>query len=1134
MFEISKTNPRLSYFHRVLSLICLIFFCIFCPLDSAAQRSEIRFERLSLEQGLSQSGARCILQDKLGFLWIGTGDGLNKYDGYKFEVLSHSHENPRSISSNSISALYEDRMGVLWVGTFGGGLNQYVREKKEFIRWANEPGNPSSLIHNEVRAICEDSQGNLWIGTSQGLNHFNRERGEFSIWKNDPDDPQSLSHNFITVLLVDHFGILWIGTQSGLNSFFPEKKEFRRWQNQAGNSGSLSHNEILSIYEDSTGVLWIGTGEGLNQYDRKYDKFKHWANEPGNPSSLSHNVINAICEDHQGNLWIGTYGGGLNQFNQKEEKFIHWINRPGDPQSLSTNQVLSIYEDRAGILWVGTYAGGINRYDRTKGIFRHWTNEPGNKQSLSHNYVYSILEDSQGDLWIGTEGGGLNRVGFSNQGVSLPLFRQYQHDPGIPSSLSHNNVVSLLEDRSGVLWIGTSAGLNRLERQQEKFTRWVNEPENADSLSNDAILSIFEDSGENLWIGTRGGLNKFNRKDGTFVHWIHDPENLQSIGHDAVITIKEDKPGFLWIGTGGGGLNRFDQKTGTFTRWVNEPGNTASISSNEILSLHTDRSGALWIGTIGGGLNRFNPDQNTFTRYREINGLPNDVIYGILEDNSGNLWLSTNKGISRFNIESQIFRNYDHRDGLQINEFNQGAYFKGKNRLFFGGTQGLLDFSPEKITDNLDIPPIVITTFKILDRVLQNDISDTAEIELSYKEKYFTFEFVALDYRNSEKNQYAYMIEGYDKDWTYSGTRRFATYTNLPPGKHRFRVKGSNNDGIWNEIGTSLNITIFPPIWNTFGFKIFFILFLLGMAYLGHKVKLRKSEAEKKKLETMVQKRTRELGHKNSQLTSALKELQETQSQLAQSEKMASLGNLAAGVAHEINNPVGALNSAADTSRRSIEKIIDTIENSSDIHELKKDKKFGNALNILKNNNVVKTQASERMIKIIQSLKNFARLDKADFQETNIIEGIENTLTLMGHKFMQRISIIKEYEEIPYIFCYPNQLNQVFMNIFTNASEAIKAEGTLTIRTSRLEGNIIIQISDTGMGIKPENLDKIFNPGYTTKGVGVGTGLGLSISYRIIKAHNGNIAVKSELGKGTDVFLTLPIKQEMDPQEDKG
>jgi signal transduction histidine kinase/ligand-binding sensor domain-containing protein len=990
-------------------------------------------------------------------------------------------------------------------------------------------------------SIYEDSAGLFWIGTnSGGLNRFDREKETFSHWINEPGNPNSLSHNDVFSIYEDRSSVLWIGTRRGLNKLVPGANEaspliFTRWINEPGNPDSLSHNEVQVIFQDSVGILWIGTRNGLNEFvsgggEGSPPNFKHWINEPANPGSLSHNDVRSIYEDRSGVLWIGTWDGGLNKFDREQKKFTYWKNDPLDSHSLSDNSVYSICEDRSDVLWIGT-VGGLNKFDREQRKFAHLINEPGNPDSLSHNYVFSILEDRSGMIWIGTDGGGLNRFDRDNE-----TFTYWINEPGNPNSLSHDGVYSIYEDRAGILWIGTKGGLNMFvpgasEGSPPIFKHWVNEPENLNSLSNNEILSIYEDRSGALWIGTRGGLNRLisGASEGSlpiFKHWVNEPGDPNSLSHDVIVSIYEDRAGILWIGTNGGGLNRFDRDKEKFSHWVNEPGNPESLSNNDILSIYEDQTGMLWVGTMGGGLNWFDREKGTFKRYREKDGLPNNVIYGILEDDRGSLWLSTNRGLSKFDIQAETFRNYDAHDGLQIYEFNQGAFRKNKKgEMFFGGIKGFVAFTPENIEDNPNIPPVVITSLKKFDEVLKTDIFDD-EIKLSYKDKYFSFEFAALDYRNPEKNQYAYKIEGVNEEWIHSGTRRFVTYPHLGPGKYYFRVKGSNNDRVWNDVGACLKIIITPPFWGTWWFRVFVLATVLGIGVLWHKMRVMHIEAQRNRLELKVAERTREIVDKKRQLESAFQELKDTHSQLAQAEKMASLGNLAAGIAHEINNPVGAINSAANTSHRSIDKVIKALEEGKDLEEIKKDQYFKKALDVFISNNDVITMASERITGIIQSLRNFARLEEADFLDADIHEGLESTLTLLHHELKNRIEVIKEFGDIPKVYCYPNQLNQVFVNILANASHSIKDKGTIKIKTSKSDDKIVISISDDGKGIKEENLKKIFDPGFTTKGVGVGTGLGLSISYNIIKDHKGEIRVTSELGRGTEFTIILPIKQE--------
>ena len=1073
---------------KIASLAFVISLSI--SLDSYAQKNEIKFERISIEDGLSQNGVNCILQDSQGFLWFGTGDGLNKYDGNNFlAIYRHDPDKPNTLSNSDIQVLYEDQSGILWIGT-REGLNRLVPSDSEgshliFMRYKHNPNNPNSLSHDYVTSIFEDSSGMLWIGTRGGLNRLVPSDSEgsppiFVRYKHNPIDSNSLCNNEVTSILEDQSGKLWIGTRNGLNMLVPSANEysppiFTRYLHNPDNPNSLSNSYVQSIYEDRSGILWIGIwGGGLSRFDPDKKTFTHFVNDPLDPQSLSDNGVYSIYEDRSGVLWVGTVGG-LNKFDKEKNKFKHWVNEPGNPNSLSSKRVFSIYEDRSGVLWVGTVSG-LNRFDREQNNFTYWVNEPSNPDSLSYNYVASIYEDRSGVLWIGTSGG----------------------------------------------------GLNRFDREKGQFMHWVNEPGNHKSLSSNYVRTIYEDRTGNLWIGTDGGgLNRFDQEKGQFTRWIHEPGDPYSLSNDRVRSIYEDQSGVLWIGTFGGGLNRFDRDKEQFTHWANEPGNPISLSSNDILSIYEDRTGNLWIGTWRGGLNRFNRKQETFERYREKDGLPNDVVYGILEDDHGNLWLSTNKGLSKFNPQTETFKNYDINDGLQSNEFNSGAYCKSRSgEMFFGGINGMNAFFPDKLEDNPHIPPIVITALKKFDEVVRTDISDTEEFKFSYKDKYLSFEFAALDYRSPEKNQYAYMLEGFDQDWIYSGTRHFVSYTNLDPGEYIFRVKGSNNDGVWNEEGISVIITITPPFWQTWWFRVFAGFALIGIAFLMHKRRVRDIETQRKKLEVQVAARTKDIAEKNRQLESAFQKLKATQSQLTQSEKMASLGNLAAGVAHEINNPVGAVSSAADTSHRSIARIIKSLEKVRSLEEIRGDKKFQETLNILKSNNDVIMRAGERITKIVQGLRNFARLEEADFQEADIHEELESTLALLRLEIKDRIKIVKEFGEIPKIQCHPNQLNQVFMNILVNASQAIRERGTITIRTSKKDDRIIVSISDDGEGIKEENLKRIYDPGFTTRGVGVGTGLGLSISYRIIKNHGGEIQAKSKVGRGSEFAITLPIKQE--------
>ena len=616
--------------------------------------------------------------------------------------------------------------------------------------------------------------------------------------------------------------------------------------------------------------MWIGTyGGGLNRFDRGTERFIHYKYNPRDPNSLSNDYIRVIYEDHSGTLWIGTEDG-LNQFDRKNESFFKFKHDPKDFNSLSNNEIYSIFEDETEVLWIGTRVG-LNKLNQKSKQFIHYYSIPNNPNSLSNNYVRAIYEDNSGILWIGTYGG-LNKFDRKKG-----IFKHYIAEPGNPNSLSSNRVMAILGDEPDILWIGTENGLDKFNKKNEKFIHYRKDPRNPWSLSSNFVRVIYKDRNGVLWIGTENGLNKFDRETDRFIHYKHDPKDSNSLSNNFIYTIYEDSRGILWIGTLNG-LNRFDREKNVFKKYFSEPDNPNSLSNNEILSIYEDSRGILWIGTAG-GLNKFDREKKTFVHYTVKDGLPNNLIYDILEDNYGNLWLSTNKGLSKFDPIKEKFRNYDIKDGLQSNEFSKGACFKSKDgEMFFGGINGFNSFYPEKIKDNPYPPKIVITNFKIFNKVisigeklngrviLERSITDTKEIILSHKHRFFSFEFSALHFVSPEKNRYAYKMEGFDREWNYVGNRNFATYTNLSPGEYIFRVKASNCDGVWNEEGLFLKIKILPPFWSTLWFKgiaLIFLLILLGSAYRARMYTVKRRAQQ---LERIIQERTSELEKVNEEL----------------------------------------------------------------------------------------------------------------------------------------------------------------------------------------------------------------------------------------------------------------------------
>jgi ligand-binding sensor domain-containing protein/signal transduction histidine kinase len=845
-----------------LKTILLFVLCLAAALS--AQNDEMKFDHISLDQGLSQCSISAIIQDHHGFLWFGTQDGVNRYDGYGFTIFKYDPYNPKALSDNLIIAVYEDRSGTIWVGTHAGGLNKFNPGNKTFTHYQNDPKDSTSLSYDFVTAICEDRFGALWVGTrGGGLNEFDREKGRFRRYLPSKTAASALSDDFVTAVYEDLAGTLWVGTAyGGLNRFEREKKTFVHYRHDPAQAGSLSSNYVSAICEtenESGRALWIGTLEGgLNKFDHGTGRFSHYVANMADPGRLSSNFILKLyttLEHGSSVLWIGT-ANGLDKLNIRTNAFTHARNAPNEPHSLSNNTVAAICQDRSGILWIGTQ-NGLNKFDRKKKRFDYFANDlndSNDKNSLGDNSIWALCEDPGAAgriLWIGTGNNGL--VKFDRQAKT---YKHYRHDSTNLNSLSQNAVLAIYadpDDAGQILWIGTGNGLNKFDTRRERFTRYWHDPKNPQSLSADGIRAIYEDRSGMLWIATTAGLNKFDRNTGCFTRYVHDPDNPKSLGNNRVLCFGEDRWNRLWIGTRNG-LYLFNRESEAFTQYRYDPTNSNSLSRDMVDAIYGDSTGNLWLGTYGGGLNRMalpapsavtsegDSAKAVFTCFTEKNGLANNVVYGILPDAKGHLWLSTNRGLSKLDPRTGSFKNYDPTDGLQGYEFNASAYHRGpRGEMFFGGINGFNCFFPEKIKDNEHVPAVVITAFKKFDQTveLDRDIADLDEMTLSADDDFIAFEFVALDYTNPQNNKYAYQLAGFDETWIHCGGRRYASYTNLAPGKYVFRVKASNNDGVWNEVGDAITLTINPPFWQTWWFALlsFGSLMCTAVVFYEYKVK---------------------------------------------------------------------------------------------------------------------------------------------------------------------------------------------------------------------------------------------------------------------------------------------------------
>ncbi len=837
--QILKNNhPFITFLLRFSSLVSLIII-IFSSLVFG-QYNQIRFDHISIEQGLSQSSVLSIAQDNLGFMWFATQDGLNRFDGYTFTVYSHDPLDSNSISDIGIQKLYVDNTGNLWVITLSGKLERYDYEHDLFFHYHINKTNTFDKPSERISSIVEDRTGQLWVCTGSGnIYHYNQIRDNFIYQQFSKSNNTLLSNSHAQCLYADKEGILWIGTWEGLIEIDLSHGNIKKYQNIPGDEQSLGGNMVFSITEDAESNLWIATADGgvsvLNKTD---DKFKVYRNNKTNPKSLSSDRVMNIFLDSYSNIWIGTIDKGLDLFQKNDNSFIHYRHVPSSNWSISNGAVMSIYEDRSGTLWFGTLSGGINRFDRKSQNFLHISHNASYAGSISNNIVLSICEDHTGALWVGTDGGGLN--------IRKPGTEFFEHYFQNPSGVGSNSITAIFEDRYGKIWIGTDPGVNTAVGGVFTYDRNSNSfiPFKDFILNGGGITAFYEDSFGDFWLGSSvDGIRRIISGSDNIKKYKHDKNNPGSLSGNSVFAIHEDSYGDLWIGTIGKGVNRFNRKNESFETFINNSKDSSSISNNSVWCFGEDINGNLWMGTWGGGLNRFNKEDETFKTFTIKDGLPSNVIYSIIPDDDDNFWLSTGHGLAKFNTLNFSCKTYDKSNGLQNIEFNQGAYCQGKDGLYyFGGTNGITTFYPENIKENQFIPPIVLTNFHVFDKPLhlEKSINSIDEITLSYDQNFFSFEFAALDYTAPDKNQYAYKLDGVDEDWVYTGSRRFANYTDVAPGEYTFRVIGSNNDGVWNNKEAAVTIIVTPPFWQTWWFRILVIFSLGGLLYSFYRYRLNK------------------------------------------------------------------------------------------------------------------------------------------------------------------------------------------------------------------------------------------------------------------------------------------------------
>jgi len=1064
-------------------IIRLLFCCLlFSGALLNAQNPQLVFERVSSQKWLYQRNITSITQDRKGFIWFGTNNGLYRFDGYSVTEYQHDPHDATTIAHNNISCVFSDRSGFIWIGTWGG-LNRFDPRTGIFTRYKNDPKNPNSLVNNDVRAIEEDPTGYLWIGTfGGGLNRLNKTTGEFKSFQHSPGNANSISSNFINTLFRDRSGDIWIGTRKSINKLEPENARFTSFQNSGDSTKQLS-SSITSIYEDHTGGIWFGTeAGGLVKLDRRTGKMKEFVHKAKDLQTLNNNHVNDITEEESGQLWIAT-AEGLNILDIANENLTLVQNDPNNPSSLLNNDLRRLYRDRSGAMWVIS-AEGINIYSKLSGRFRKFQRDPNDAKSLSSNIVNCFVEDNDNNIWIGTREG-LNLFDRRTRKFSTLLMEP--HEQG---QLVSNEVKSLLIDQKDRFWVGTVNGLNLLNPITRKVKTYRFDSFNPNSLNNE-IHTIYETRNGEIWLGIRKGIVKFNPDKGSFT--LYKPDNTVSENqiNNSVYSILEDRFGKFWVGTLGGGLNEFDRARKRFRAYRKNPGDSTSLTHNSVISLHEDRFGFFWVGTFGGGLNRMDRKTGKFLSYTAKNGLPDDMVFGILEDKRGNLWMSTNTGLAKFDTKTKTFHNYDALDGLQSNEFNIGASLSCKSgEMIFGGIAGFNFFYPDSIQENNYIAPTVITSFKIFDK--PTILSD--EINLQYNQNYLTFEFSSLSYALADKNQFAYKLEGFDENWIYSGSRRFASYSNLDPGEYVFYVKGSNSDGLWNEEGISVVIRIDRPWWKTWWFILLIALVAGRGLFLSHKFRVRKINSSNFLLEEKVKRRTSEL-EKASGEAQAAREAAEKASR--------SKSGFLANMSHEIRTPLNGILGFTDLLIRNNPKT--------------EDKKY---LELIRS-------SGDTLLKLLSDILDLNKIEQGKLTIENIRfnfnEAIQQTLIPYQYRTNEKgLQFMLNFDSrIPeFVLGDPTRIKQLMINLVSNSIKftetggiSISFEAETDPRGTEDFFYIRGMVSDTGIGVPEDKQQLIFESftqadGSFTRKYG-GSGLGLSIVKQLLRLMNGDIRLMS-------------------------